>query len=86
MKGWKLRFVELSAPNPSKDVVNQLLNDVVSRTQGPLVESSFGLSVEHQKKGKLQYKIGIILNVCIVTMTIQMLNATGSYWLSKIKS
>jgi hypothetical protein len=49
VKGWKLRFVELSAPTPSKDVVNQLLNDVVLRAQGP--ERAGASSVEDQTKG-----------------------------------
>lgn len=49
MKGWKLRFVELSAPAPSKDAVNKLLADVVSRNHGP--ERNDSMSVEEQKKG-----------------------------------
>ncbi|XP_028410002.1 trafficking protein particle complex subunit 8-like [Dendronephthya gigantea] len=48
VKGWKLRFVELSAPTPSKDVVNQLLNDVVSKSRGP--DKPGALSVMDQMK------------------------------------
>ncbi len=49
VKGWKLRFVELSAPTPSKDVANQLLNDVVLQAQGP--DRTGTLSVDDQMKG-----------------------------------
>ena len=51
VKGWKLRFVELSAPTPSKDVVAQILNDVVLRVQGP--ERAGAVSIEEQMKGLL---------------------------------
>jgi hypothetical protein len=58
VKGWKLRFVELSAPTPSKEVVHQLLNDVVLRAQG--TDRSGALSVEDQMKGLSLILVGLL--------------------------
>ena len=53
VKNWKLRLLEMAAPNPPQQVINKLLSEVVSRTQ-PLSSDSSAFTPEGQMRGLAQ--------------------------------
>ena len=50
VKNWKLRLLEMAAPNPPQQVINKLLSEVVSRTQ-PISCDSSTFPPESQLRG-----------------------------------